>query len=632
MQLPKPSFFIVVSEKGGSERRVSFATNQVSIGRVQGNDLTLNKTNVSKQHATLIYRDGAFTVSDLHSTNGTYINRRRIQEPTKLNEGDRLYIGDYVLRMELVDHPSPDAAAGAPSEVMEAANATGSVSDSTTTKGKVPAEVNLLGREGILRAASYPEVPAAPKLPSPPTTFSSWSDNSTGRLALTTEDFQAAAKASLSEPSLPGGSVATIAPNERDFTSVLANLVEDVFELLGDRWASGAVDPDQQSYVEKAIDDQLQRIFQAGSVPSNVQPERLRIFARLEVLGLGALGKLLDDPQVTEVLVPRHDQVWVRRGAALEVVEQGLSSRRSLRRVIFRLCIKSGQPASPQECTIQRVLPNGGVLWAVLPPHAPGQPSLVFRKSRESAASLQSLVRVGVVSRPMSLFLQQAIQGRGRILVVGPRDADLAAISGALLTSVTEGPLTLLEGTFDLGVLSAQVPCFRWSLVGSDDPGPLVAAAARTTNSQFGIVLDRAPAVAALLEALGSSSVGVVAVRESRTAEVALTQLCNDLMTVHRGLTMDGASRMLASSFDLLLEVVRYRDGRQRLIRVAEMVSSSNGVVELGDVFNFVASAGTAGEVVEGTFRSTGVVPRFVDALLARGASFDTNVFSRQTR
>ncbi|MGC4063521.1 MAG: FHA domain-containing protein [Polyangiaceae bacterium] len=632
MQLPKPSFFIVVSEKGGSERRVSFTANQVSIGRVQGNDLTLNKTNVSKQHATLTYRDGVFTVSDLHSTNGTYINRRRIQEPTKLNEGDCLYIGDYVLRMELVEHPAADPAANVPSEVMEAANATGSVSDSTTTKGRIPAEVNLLGREGIARAASYPEVPAPPKVPSPATTFSSWSDNSTGRLALSTEDFQAAARASLSEPSLPGGSVATLAPNERDFTSVLSGLVEDIFELLGERWASGAVDPDQQTYVEKTIDDQLQRLLQSGTIPNNIQPERLRVFARLEVLGLGSLGKLLDDPQVTEVLVPRHDQVWVRRGAALEVVEQGLSSRRSLRRIIFRLCIKSGQPATPQECAIQRVLPNGGILWAVLPPHAPGQPSLVFRKSRESASSLQSLVRVGVVSRPMSVFLQQAVQGRGRVLIVGPRDADLPAISGALLTSVTEGPLTLLEGSFELGVLSAQVPCFRWSLVGSEDPAPLVAAAARTTNAQFGIVLERAQSVAAAVDALGSSSVGVVAVREARTAEAALSQLCNDLVTAHRGLSMEAASRMLATSFDLVLEVVRYRDGRQRLIRVAEMVSTAGGLVEFSDIFNFVASAGTAGEVVEGTFRSTGVVPRFVEALLARGATFDTNVFNRQTR
>jgi hypothetical protein len=62
------------------------------------------------------------------------------------------------------------------------------------------------------------------------------------------------------------------------------------------------------------------------------------------------------------------------------------------------------------------------------------------------------------------------------------------------------------------------------------------------------------------------------------------------------------------------------------------MVSTAAGLVEFSDVFTFIASAGTAGEVVEGTFRSTGVVPRFVDALLARGATFDTNVFNRQTR
>ena len=93
-------FTIVISEKGGAERRETFDKNEVNVGRVQGNDLMLPKGNVSKHHARLLYRDGRFIVTDLKSTNGTYVNGRKISQATIVREGDKIYIGDFVLRLQ----------------------------------------------------------------------------------------------------------------------------------------------------------------------------------------------------------------------------------------------------------------------------------------------------------------------------------------------------------------------------------------------------------------------------------------------------------------------------------------------------------------------------------------------------
>ena len=93
-------FVIIVHEKGGAERREVFDTAELTVGRVQGNELMLPKGNVSKRHARLLYRDGRFIVTDLNSTNGTYVNRRKITQATIVREGDRIYIGDFVLRIE----------------------------------------------------------------------------------------------------------------------------------------------------------------------------------------------------------------------------------------------------------------------------------------------------------------------------------------------------------------------------------------------------------------------------------------------------------------------------------------------------------------------------------------------------
>ena len=77
-QAKGPLYTVVISEKGGAERREVFDRTELSVGRVQGNDLMLQKGNVSKRHARLLYRDGRFIVTDLKSTNGTYVNGRKI--------------------------------------------------------------------------------------------------------------------------------------------------------------------------------------------------------------------------------------------------------------------------------------------------------------------------------------------------------------------------------------------------------------------------------------------------------------------------------------------------------------------------------------------------------------------------
>ncbi|NOZ00522.1 MAG: Flp pilus assembly complex ATPase component [Deltaproteobacteria bacterium] len=91
-------FKVTVSEKGGPERELFFEDEEVSIGRLQGNSVVLPKPNVSKRHATLIIKDGKATIVDQKSTNGTYVNGRRISSAKELGKDDRVYIGDFTIR------------------------------------------------------------------------------------------------------------------------------------------------------------------------------------------------------------------------------------------------------------------------------------------------------------------------------------------------------------------------------------------------------------------------------------------------------------------------------------------------------------------------------------------------------
>src|SRR5262245_2284687 len=123
----------------------------------------LPKGNVSKRHARLIFRDGRFIVTDMNSTNGTYVNRRRINQATIVRQGDRIYIGDFVLRIEAQEQEESSGLSSArvsvqPIPLREPMLT--SPDDSARGKGGSQAP-------GLSTGPGYPPVPPAPRLPTP---------------------------------------------------------------------------------------------------------------------------------------------------------------------------------------------------------------------------------------------------------------------------------------------------------------------------------------------------------------------------------------------------------------------------------------------------------------------------------
>src|SRR5882757_476058 len=108
-------FTILIQEKGGEQRRMVFNKPEVTIGRVQGNDIVLPKGNVSKRHARIVLKDSKFIIVDLKSTNGTYVNGRKITSPLVVKDSDKIYVGDFIIGV--------DEAASADGDNAEATNA-----------------------------------------------------------------------------------------------------------------------------------------------------------------------------------------------------------------------------------------------------------------------------------------------------------------------------------------------------------------------------------------------------------------------------------------------------------------------------------------------------------------------------
>src|SRR4051794_5673878 len=97
-------FLITLAEKGGgNQQQLTFKKPEVTIGRLAGNDIVLGKGNVSKYHSRIVKKDGKFIIVDMKSTNGTYVNGKKIAAPQVVKPSDKIYIGDYIINVGASD-------------------------------------------------------------------------------------------------------------------------------------------------------------------------------------------------------------------------------------------------------------------------------------------------------------------------------------------------------------------------------------------------------------------------------------------------------------------------------------------------------------------------------------------------
>jgi len=81
-------FKLVISDDEGHTTVVPLLRDEITIGRNQGNAIRLTERNVSRKHARLVKRNGAYIIEDLGSYNGVTVNGERIDENSALEAGD----------------------------------------------------------------------------------------------------------------------------------------------------------------------------------------------------------------------------------------------------------------------------------------------------------------------------------------------------------------------------------------------------------------------------------------------------------------------------------------------------------------------------------------------------------------
>jgi pilus assembly protein CpaF len=630
-------FAIIISEKGGAERKEAFEKNEINVGRVQGNDLMLPKGNVSKHHARLLFRDGRFIVTDLKSTNGTYVNGRKIAQATIVREGDKIYIGDFVLRLDgaaapqaavgdgLGSHAPPSPQPSIPAQVHPSF-----VSQPPQDRDPDPSDAGAApaaGQGGFSRIPAPPDASPSMLPGPPPQTVLPLPGVPPGSMPAGWQ----AVPPSLGPPPGPRASAAREVSQQVARRLALVTLVDRVAESidLAPLKVSPIVEDEFAQLIERTVRENVKFMRAEREAPEGADVELLVRDAMRELVGLGPVGPLLEDDEVTEIHCVRHDHVLAIRGGVPVIAEISFTSDEALGRTIARLAARSGEPWRPGEHVVERRLARGAHMMIGIAPPTSGGYVLVIRKRRRVDMSLEDFVRAGALTRAMATFVESCLFGRTNVLVCGPRSPGTAPFLAALGSAGPAGDrVATVQELEEIGVVAAHVVSLNLS--DHRERGEESVRAAMGLRPDRLIVTTLAGHVGpATLEAIADGAEGVIAAVRAPSLRQALSKLVTQLVLARPGLSVEAARECVGDSFDIAIELGRLPDDRPRVLRLAELEGSDGKGVVARDIFTFVPESGGAGD---GTFVASGLVPRALSELAARGVKVDPNIFKRTAR
>jgi len=547
---------LTITEKGGEPRSLVFEKDEVFIGRVQSNDVVLPKGNISKRHTRLLLRDGGITVSDLQSTNGTFINNRKIAEPTALRPGDKIFVGDFLVLIEQKNDDTgrrsvavlpPPPPPPPPGRATIARPTIGS-EDPEPPASSTDELDDLLSMAPSPKSGQRPR-PAgvlAPPPPPPPPRRGSVLDEDDG---LGEGGSPSSHDAEDESGALFGNSRTDIvdedAPASSGPTREAAALGTD-HELTGRAGAALSA----TSVVVSAP----QPPAQVSRHITGPQPVTTNIPASGPVaIGDSSFDALVTNPAVTAVFVSGQD-VHVERDGRLQrgTLE---ADANALADAVWQLAMTAQLAPASDNPVVDVRWADGSQLRALFPPLVANGVIATLRRAHLPAASLADIAG----HRDVASVLQAALEAHLNVLVVGPHPAALS-LMGALAQSIPAERRVLGFGTG----LEARP---GWIEVGTGgDQAAILRAAAGVPSDHLVIGEALSQGLTEAWLAAAKSPQGVIAFVSGRTLNEGLAKV----ETLAASRLGPLASGFLAETVDLVVSVTSFGDDGTWITGLAE--------------------------------------------------------------
>ncbi|MCD0501640.1 ATPase, T2SS/T4P/T4SS family [Bordetella petrii] len=344
-----------------------------------------------------------------------------------------------------------------------------------------------------------------------------------------------------------------------------------------------------------------------------------------EAVGLGPLEPLLADPGISEIMVNRHDEIYVERRGRLCRHEAAFSSEQSVRWVIERIVAPLGRRIDESAPMVDARLPDGSRVNAVIPPVALKGPALTIRKFPALRPCMADLVRGGSIDAAMAEFLALCVRTRKSVVVSGGTGSGKTTLLNILSNAIPEGErIVTIEDAAELRLDHAHLVALEARPANLQNRGridirDLVRNALRMRPDRIVVGECRGAEAFDMLTAMNTGHDGSLTTLHANSPRDALGRLEAMVLMAGMDLPLTVVREHIGASIDIIVQQTRLSDGRRIVASIVEITGLESGRIQLQELFRYQAGQG---------FLGCGVLPSFAQAWQLAGVAFDAGMFS----
>ena len=334
-----------------------------------------------------------------------------------------------------------------------------------------------------------------------------------------------------------------------------------------------------------------------------------------ELLGLGPLEELLNDPDVSDIMVNGPTQTYIERKGKLEVAPIQFRDEQHLFQIAQRICNSVGRRVDQTSPLADARLKDGSRVNVIIPPLSLRGTAISIRKFSAQPITIDMMAKKGSMSDKMATVLKIAGACRFNVIISGGTGSGKTTMLNALSKMIDPGERVLtIEDAAELRLqqphwLPLETRPANLEGQGAITIRDLVINALRMRPDRIILGEVRGPECFDLLAAMNTGHDGSMATLHANSPRECLARMENMVLMSDIKIPKEAISRQIADSVDLIIQVKRLRDGTRRTTSITEVVGMEGPVIVTQDLFTFEFLDETADGNIMGEYRPSQLRP-----------------------
>ncbi len=353
-----------------------------------------------------------------------------------------------------------------------------------------------------------------------------------------------------------------------------------------------------------------------------------------DLLGYGPIQSLLDDPDVSEIMVNGPKKIFVEKNGKLTKSTITFDDDDHIVRVIDRIILPLGRRVDFDSPTVDARLPDGSRVNAVVRPVAIDGPSITIRKFRKDKLQVEDLVNFGSLTRQMADFLQACVKARFNIIISGGTGSGKTTLLNVMSGFIPENErIITIEDAAELQLQQDHVMRMETKPANSEGHHAvtirdLVKNSLRMRPDRIVVGEVRGGEALDMLQAMNTGHDGSLTTVHANTPRDAISRIETLVLMAGMDLPLKVVRQQISSAVDLIVQQTRLKDGQRKVTAVTEVAGMEGEIIVLTDIFKFNPTGVSEDGKVLGEVHATGIRPNFTPRLEAAGFKLSADIFA----